>query len=322
MNSPYATILDNRDFNPVAWAEKIDRLLRDGKKEDVAYMLASISNKQRQMLREPYNTKYGKDIVAALDKKFSGDMEKLVFALMDTPLEYDVKQLRGAMKGLGTDEHTLIEIICSRTPDQLRAIRAAYEREYNKQLDKEVASETSGEFKELLVNLVDGSRDASQDTNDAAAHDDAVRLYADGKGKLSAKEEHSNFLKILATRNQKQLRKIFAEYERLSGGPIEKAINKEFKGDLAASYLAIVRASSDKQAFFAAQMYAAMKGLGTKDNDLIRAIVTRSEVDLTLIQEEYLKLYNKSLAEAVKSETSGTYRDTLLQILHGNREFA
>ena len=28
--------------------------------------------------------------------------------------------------------------------------------------------------------------------------------------------------------------------------------------------------------------------------------MTRSEVDLTLIQEEYLKLYNKSLAEAVK----------------------
>ena len=50
MNSPYATILDNRDFNPVVWAEKIDRLLRDGKKEDVAYMLASISNKQRQMV--------------------------------------------------------------------------------------------------------------------------------------------------------------------------------------------------------------------------------------------------------------------------------
>ena len=49
-------------------------------------------------LREPYNVKYGKDIVAALDKKFSGDMEKLIFALMDTPLEYDVKQLKGAMK--------------------------------------------------------------------------------------------------------------------------------------------------------------------------------------------------------------------------------
>ena len=49
-------------------------------------------------LRESYKTKYGKDIVAALDKKFSGDMERVIFALMDTPLEYDVKQLRGAMK--------------------------------------------------------------------------------------------------------------------------------------------------------------------------------------------------------------------------------
>ena len=56
MNSPYATILDNRDFNPVVWAEKIDKLLRDGKKEDVAHMLASISNKQRQMVSTSFWT--------------------------------------------------------------------------------------------------------------------------------------------------------------------------------------------------------------------------------------------------------------------------
>ncbi|PAV65616.1 hypothetical protein WR25_12309 [Diploscapter pachys] len=321
MNS-HATILNNRDFDPVAWAEKIDKLLRDGKKEDVAHILASISNKQRQMLREPYKTKYGNDIVAALDKKFSGDMEKLVFALMDTPLEYDVKQLRGAMKGAGTNENTLIEIICTRTPDELKAIKAAYEREYDNQLDQEIASETSGGFKELLVKLVNGSRNARQDTDDEVARNDAKLLYTDGKDEASAKKEYSNFLIILATQNQNQLRKIFAEYERLSGGPIEKTISKKFGGDLAASYLAIVHTFSNMPAFFAAQMHAAMKGLGTRDNDLVRAIVTRSEIDLALIQEEYLKSHKKSLAEAVKSETSGTYCETLLQILHGNRKFA
>ncbi|PAV84327.1 hypothetical protein WR25_24800 [Diploscapter pachys] len=322
MNS-HATILNNRDFDPVAWADKIEGFRRYGKKEDVAHMLASISNKQRQLLKEPYKTKYGNDIVAALDKKFSGDLETLIFALMDTPVEYSVKQLRGAMKGLGTDENTLIEIICTRTSDQLGAIRDAYIKAYGKLLSNEIDSETSGEFSALLIYLVDSLRDVSQDTNDAAAHNDAVRLFGDGEDKSSAKERHSKFLEIFSRRNPKQLRKIFAEYERLSGIPIEKAINKEFKGDLAAAYLTIVRTFSDKQAtFFAEQMHAAMKGLGTKDNNLIRAIVTRSEIDLALIQEEYLKLYNKSLAEAIKSETSGTYCDILLQILHGNKELA
>ncbi|PIO74934.1 Annexin [Teladorsagia circumcincta] len=235
------------------------------------------------MLREPYKIKYGKDIMTALDKKFSGDLEKTVFALMETPLEYDLKQLKQAMKGLGTDENTLIEILCSRTTDQIKAIRVAYEREFKKPLEQEVASETSGEFRDLLVAIVTGSRDPTSNTNDQMAKD------------------------------------IFAAFAELSGSSIEKLIEKEFSGDLKNSYLTIVRAASDKQKFFATQLYNSMKGLGTKDNDLIRVLVTRSEVDLQLIKEEFLALYNKSLEEMIRGDTSGAYRDALLAIVIGNR---
>ncbi|VDO58264.1 unnamed protein product [Haemonchus placei] len=300
MNSPYATIVDAPDFHPALAAEKIDRALRAGDKDTVVKVITSISNNQRQQLREPYKIKYGKDIMAALDKKFSGDLEKTIFALMETPLEYDLKQLKQAMKGLGTDEAVLIEILCSRTTDQIKAIRVAYEREFKKPLEQEVASETSGEFKDLLVAIITGSRDPSNHTNDQQAKDDAVRLYADGKGKLSGKDSPSHFLSIMASQNQYQLRKIFAAFAELSGSSIEKLIEKEFSGDLQKSYLTIVRAASDKQKFFATQLYNSMKGLGTRDNDLIRVLVTRSEVDLQLIKEEFLALYNKSLEDMIK----------------------
>lgn len=319
MISPYATIIDAPEFHAPQVAEKIDRALRAGDKEAIVKIITSISNNQRQMLREPYKIKYGKDIITALDKKFSGDLERTIFALMDTPLEYDLKQLKQAMKGLGTDETVLIEILCSRTTDQMNAIRTAYEREYKKPLEQEVASETSGEFKDLLCALITGSRDGSSHTNDAQAKDDAIRLYSDGKGKLSGKDAPSHFLSILATQNQYQLRKIFAAFADLSGSSIEKAIEKEFSGDLQKSYLTIVRAASDKQKFFAMQLYNSMKGLGTRDNDLIRVLVTRSEVDLQLIKEEFQELYKKPLEEMIKGDTSGLYRDALLAIVEGNR---
>ena len=35
-----------------------------------------------------------------MDKKLGGDLEKAALALMDTPLEYDLKQLKHAMKVL------------------------------------------------------------------------------------------------------------------------------------------------------------------------------------------------------------------------------
>uniref|UniRef100_A0A8R1IT85 Annexin n=1 Tax=Caenorhabditis japonica TaxID=281687 RepID=A0A8R1IT85_CAEJA len=138
MTSPYATIVDAQEFHAPLFAEKVDRALRAGDKEGVIKVLTSISNSQRQQLREPYKLKYGKDIIEALDKKFSGDLEKTIFALMETPLDYDVKQLKAAMKGLGTDEAVLIEILCSRTVDQLRAIRVTYEKQYGKSLESDV----------------------------------------------------------------------------------------------------------------------------------------------------------------------------------------
>ncbi|VDO28256.1 unnamed protein product [Heligmosomoides polygyrus] len=142
MISPYATIVDCPEFHAALSAEKIDRALRAGDKDAVVKVITSISNNQRQQLREPYKIKYGKDIISALDKKFSGDLERVVFALMETPLDYDVKQLKQAMKGLGTDEAVLIEIVCSRTTEQLQAIRIAYEREYKKPLEQEVILHT------------------------------------------------------------------------------------------------------------------------------------------------------------------------------------
>ena len=44
----------------------------------------------------------------------------------------------------------------------------------------------------------------------------------------------------------------------------------------------------------------------------------RAEVDMQKIKEEYEKLYKKSLADAINSETSGHYRAFLLLLLGCN----
>ena len=50
-----------------------------------------------------------------LHSELSGNLRILVLALMETKAQYDANCLYKAMKGLGTDESVLIEILCTRT---------------------------------------------------------------------------------------------------------------------------------------------------------------------------------------------------------------
>ena len=54
---------------------------------------------------------YGRDLMVDLKKELSGNLEDAVLALFYTPVEYDVEQLKKAMKVLGTDKGTYLKHI-------------------------------------------------------------------------------------------------------------------------------------------------------------------------------------------------------------------
>jgi hypothetical protein len=52
--------------------------------------------------------------------------------------------------------------------------------------------------------------------------------------------------------------------------------------------------------YFATKLYKSMKGLGTDDATLIRVVVTRCEVDMVVIKQEFQRQYQKTLASFIK----------------------
>ena len=248
-------------------------------------LVANRTNAQRQKIKLFYKSSYGRDLVEDLKKELSGNFEDAVIALFYDPVEYDCYQLRKAMKGLGTDEDTLIEIIATRPNWMIKAINKKYQEMYKKNLQKDVESETSGTSKRLLVSLLQGNRSENTHPNQEERTKNAKELYEAGEKKWGTDE--SMFNKIFCVRSPLEFAAICKAYHKLTGHTILQAIDKEFSGDSKKLLTAIVYAVISPSEFFATRVNKAVKGWGTNDNMLIRVLVTRDEIDMPQIKQYY-----------------------------------
>ena len=72
--------------------------------------------------------------------------------------------------------------------------------------------------------------------------------------------------------------------------------------------------SSSPSEYFATRVNKAVKGWGTNNNLLIRILVTRDEIDMPQIKKCYKELYKKDMLEDIKDDTSGDYRELLIEL--------
>lgn len=63
-----------------------------------------------------------------LKSELSGKFEDLIVALMTPTYDFLATELHNAIDGLGTDEDTIIEIICSSTNTEINEIKSAYRK--------------------------------------------------------------------------------------------------------------------------------------------------------------------------------------------------
>lgn len=285
-------------------------------KDKVVMILCARTNDQRQEIARVFKTMYGKDLPKELKSELHGDFEGLALALMELPIKYDADQLYKAMARLGTRENVLIEVLTSRTNAQIIQLKQAYKQIHGRELEDHVCSETSGYFKRLLVSMLGGGRDESGHTDPLKANQDARRLYHAGEQRLGTDE--AQFNSIIAAQNFAQLRLVFDEYQKVSNHSIEQSIGTEFSGDIRDGLLAVVKSIRSRPAYFAELINDSMKGMGTRDTDLIRLIVSRSEVDLADVRAEYQRIYKTSLENAIAGDCSGAYKDGLIALVKGN----
>ena len=283
-------------------------------KKTIIDITVNRNNAQRLQIREAYKASYGRDLMKDFKSELHNHLEDAVLALYTDPIEYDADELRAAMKGLGTNEDTLIEIIASRPPHVLKAIIAKFKEKFDRDLEKDVKSETSGTLRKLLIALLQCGRGTNTNPNQAQCAEIAQEIYKAGEKKLGTDE--SVFNKYFCTLSPHELAAVSREYHKLSGHTILQAIDKEFHGDSKKTLRTIVYATLSPSEYFATRVNDAVKGLGTKDHLLIRVLVSRSEIDMPQIKQYYKQLYGKDMVADIKGDISGEYQNLMVQLVN------
>lgn len=281
--------------------------------ETIIAVITSRTNDQRQAIAEYFKNEFEQDIIEDVKGELGGEFEDVIVALLTPLYDFLSKELHDSMNGAGTDEKSLIEIICSKTNSEIANLVETYEKVYDRPLVEQVCSETSGNLARIFSLILTKTRNDSDDIDYEEAKAKAEELYANGEGQLGTEE--STFYKILAHESFPQLGRIFEEYKELSGNSIEQALEHELSGDYLEALLAIVECVQSPAVFFARKLHDALSGAGTDDRTLIRIIVSRSEIDLETIKQEFEKLFDKTLESCIENDISGDYKKVILSLL-------
>lgn len=271
------------------------------------------TNSQRQEIKIMFHQMYDRDLISDLKSELGGSFEDISIAIMLPFIEYDARELKRSMRGLGTDEDSLIEIMCTRTNTEILHIKEAYKEIYSNELENDIADDTSGDFKRLMISLCSANRQENTYLDIFKAKEDAKKLYNAGERKIGTDE--NKFISVLGAQSHAQINGVVEEYNKLSEKTLMQAIESEFSGDIQKGLLAILKIAKNVPAYFAERLNDSIVGNVANDRTLIRVIVTRCEVDMIKIKEEFQKAYGKSLISCIKESTSGDYKKMLLGLV-------
>jgi len=269
-------------------------------------VLGPRSNAELQQLQQVYKEETKHDMREDLKGALGGTLGKLVRRSLLSPVELDAKLVKDALKGVGTDEKALAEVLCTISESAMLQLHAAYPTLYKVGLVEGLEGEwISSDLKQLLVNVVGRCQAGERDHGRVEL--DAEALFKAGEGRFIGKEENT-FVRIFSTRTRRQLQAINEAYTNTYGHSLQKVVQKEFSGHLKWALYCLLQ---PPQEYFAEKLYQAMKGLGSDKDDMTEIVAFRKDRDLSLINEVYVKTYQKTLLYAAESESSGDYKRLL-----------
>lgn len=215
--------------------------------------------------------------------------------------EAAAQALRKAMKGFGTNEKKLNEVIAPKSNAEMQKIRGAFKTKIGRDLIKDLKSETSGNYENILVAL----------TMDTAEYDAyLVRKACKGMG-----TNETLLSETLATRTPEDVQAMMVAYKKAYGKDMITVVESETSGNLQKVYCKIMegkRGMGSDVAGDVDKLYkAGEKKFGTDEGVFIRILGGYCREYVEKIYWKYAETHGKALDKVVRSEFSGKLKKVL-----------
>ncbi|KAF9565818.1 Annexin [Agrocybe pediades] len=288
---------------------------------------------QLDALNDYFISRHGMSLVDKIDRVVNGNYGNAIHALALGPLWFDVELAHKALSGLGTNEMLLIEVILGRPAHEIRWLKTAYKMKYGKDLVEEVKSDLGGKTERLFVMALHAQKPADSPSYSYATgigmDKEKVNSDVEALHHASKKKDEMVFCEILVNRSDAHLGAVAQAFE-LKYKSLSKVIKKTFSGTLENGLVYIVQGikpKHDGRGYWrdAKLLEKSMAGLGTKDYQLIYRLI-RAHWDPTRmegVKDAYKRKYKgKTLESRVRGETSGWYKDLLVEIVRKSEKTA
>lgn len=305
--------------SPAADAESLRNAMQGWGTDEKALVeiLGRRTAAQRAEIRRAYASIYKESLLTRLDSELSSHFQKAMILLATDPAERDAKLVREALgrRGDDRDAWVIIEASCASTPDHLIAVRRVYRSLFGCSLEEDVAASSAFQqpLRTMLVSLVRSYRCAEEGVDADLASVEATQL---AEAIWRKKQPHgAEVLRIVSTRSKSQLAATFQCYKKEHGSDIEQDIKNCSSSQFAKMLKIAVWCLTSPEKHFAEAIRYSILGLGTDEDVLTRAIVSRADIDMKKIKEEYKVRFKTTVTNNVVGDCSGYYMDILLALV-------
>ncbi|KAL5341163.1 hypothetical protein BJX70DRAFT_359760 [Aspergillus crustosus] len=215
------------------------------------------------------------------------------------------------MKGFGTDEKALIQVLSKLDPLQIAAVRATYSSHIKRDLHSDVKSETSSYLRQGLLAIIDGP----------LMHDTA--LAREAVQGIGTKEWLLN--DVLLGRSNADLEAIKNSYHRTYKRQLQKDVEDDLSFKTRTLFNNILRANRHEEGHpidprtieaEAQNIHGASAARVVNNADEVSSLFARSSnAELRALNQAFSTRYHTSLESHIEKEFSGHMKDAFLHVL-------